>query len=58
MSKIIIFNNKDILIAKLEGKIEEENKIKIAKFKDYKLLKSNTVQNLLRKIEKAIKYHR
>lgn len=58
MSKIIIFNNKDILIANLEGKIEEENKVKIAKFKDYKLFKSNTVQKLLKKIEKAIKYHR
>lgn len=58
MSKIIIFNNKDILVAELEGKIEEENKVKIAKFKDYRLLKSNTVQKLLRKIEKAIQYHK
>lgn len=58
MSKIIIFNNKDILIADLEGKIEEENKMKVAKFKDYKLLQSATVQKLLKKIEKVIKYHK
>ena len=58
MSKIIIFNDKDILIAELEGKVEDENKMKIAKFKEYKLLKSNTVQKLLKKIEKAIKYHK
>lgn len=58
MSKIIIFNKKDILIADLEGNIENDNKMKIAKFKEYKLLKSNTAQKLLRKLERAIKYHR
>ena len=58
MSKIIIFNKKDILIADLEGKIENDNKMKIAKFKEYKLLKSNTAQKLIRKLERAIKYHK
>ncbi len=58
MSKIIIFNNKDILIATLDGKIEEKDKLKIAKFKEYKLIQSDTIQKLLRKIEKVIKYHK
>lgn len=58
MIKIIIFNDKDILIAELEGKVKDENKMKIAKFKEYKLLKSNTVEKLLKKMEKAIKYHK
>jgi len=58
MSKIIIFNNKDILIANLDGKIEEKDKLKIVKFKEYKLIQSDTIQKLLRKIEKVAKYHK
>ncbi len=58
MSKIIIFNKENILIAKLEGKIEDKEKLKVAKFKEYRLIKSNTIQKLLRKIEKVVKYHK
>ena len=58
MSKIIIFNKENILIAELEGKIEEKDEMKVAKFKEYKLIKSNTIQKLLRKMEKVIKYHK
>lgn len=58
MPKIIIWDNKNILIAELEGKIENSKSCKIAKFKKYKLLQSQTIRKQLKKIETVIKYLR
>ena len=74
MNKVIIFNDEDFLIGELEGKIEttstwfdKENKttkvfpdipLRTAHFRQYKLIKSKTIRKELKKIERAIKYHK
>ena len=69
MSKIIIYDNKNFLIAELEGRVEkektlnyaskylEENKY-TAKFSDFKLISSISLRKQLKKIEKIFKYHK
>lgn len=71
MSKIIIYDNKNILIAELEGKIEQETIGEIitqkqyirqvrytANFREYKLISSFSLQKQLKKIEKIFKFHK
>ena len=73
MSKIIIYDNKNILIADLEGTETKkepidkllQNKPAIAFeteyaaiFKDYKIIHSFSLKKQLRKIEKIFKYHK
>ena len=58
MSKIIIYNKDNILITKLEGKIEKDKDYRVVRFKDFKLLQSISIQKQLRKIEKVEKYHK
>lgn len=56
MPKIIIWNDRDFLIANLEGKTEKSGVFKIAKFKEYKLIKSQTINKQLKRIEAVINY--
>lgn len=56
MPKIIIWNDRDFLIADLEGKTEKSGDFKIAKFKEYKLIKSQTINKQLKRIEAVLKY--
>lgn len=73
MSKIIIYDNKNILIADLERTETKkepidkllQNKLAIAFeteyaaiFKDYKIIHSFSFKKQLRKIEKIFKYHK
>lgn len=73
MSKIIIYDNKNILIANLERTETKkepidkllQNKPEIAFeteyaviFKDYKIIHSFSLKKQLRKIENVFKYHR
>lgn len=73
MSKIIIYDNKNILIANLERTEPKkepidkllQNKPEIAFeteyaaiFKDYKIIHSFSLKKQLRKIENVFKYHR
>lgn len=73
MSKIIIYDNKNILIANLdrtETKRERIEKLLInspetiiekeyaAIFKEYKIIQSVSLKKQLRKIEKIFKYHK
>lgn len=73
MSKIIIYDNKNILIANLERtetKKEPIDKLLQSKpeiafeteyaaiFKDYKIIHSFSLKKQLRKIENVFKYHR
>lgn len=73
MSKIIIYDNKNILIANLdriETKREQIEKLLInspetiiekeyaAIFKEYKIIQSVSLKKQLRKIEKIFKYHK
>lgn len=56
MPKIIIWDKDNFLLAELEGKTETLGQYKIAKFKNYKLIKSQTIRKQLKKIEAVIKY--
>ena len=56
MAKIIIWDKKNILIAELEGKVESEKNIKIAKFKKYSLIESQTIKKHIKRIEAVLKY--
>lgn len=56
MPKIIIWDKSNLVIADLEGKTEKSGTFKIAKFKNYKIIKSQTIKKQLRRIETAIKY--
>lgn len=56
MSKIIIWNKDNFLIADLDGKIEKLDNYRIAKFKEFKLMKSQSIKKQIRKIEAVIKY--
>lgn len=56
MSKIIIWNKDNFLIADLEGKIQKVNQHRIVKFKEFKLMKSQSIKKQIRKIEAVIKY--
>lgn len=62
MSKIIIYDNKNILIANLDRtekiKINEMEVEHSAIFKEYKILHSISLRKQLKKIEKIFKYHR
>ena len=58
MPKIIIYDRKNILIAELEGKVEKEKDLKVAKFKNYNLVKSQTIKKHIKRIEAVIKYER
>lgn len=58
MTKIIIYDKKNILIAKLEGKVEKERDLKVAKFKDYSLVKSQTIKKHIKRIEAVLKYEK
>lgn len=58
MSKIIIYNKDNILVAELEGKIEKDKEYRVVRFKDFKLLQSISIQKQLRKIERNLKYHK
>ena len=69
MSKIIIYDNKNILIAELQGKVERETSLElaskclekntyIARFSEYKLISSISLKKQLRKIENIFKYHK
>lgn len=69
MSKIIIYDNKNFLIAELEGKVEKETALELAskhlekntytaRFSTFKLISSISLKNQLRKIEKIFKYHK
>lgn len=70
MSKIIIYDNKNFLIAELDGKVIKEavldedkpqdiveNKY-TARFSTYKLVHSNSLKREIKKIEKIFKYHK
>ncbi len=56
MPKIIIWDKDNFVIADLEGKTENSGQYKIAKFKNYKLMKSQTIRKQIKKIEAVIKY--
>lgn len=56
MPKIIIWDKDNFVIADLEGKTEDLGQYKIAKFKNYKLMKSQTIRKQIKKIEAVIKY--
>lgn len=56
MPKIIIWDKNNFVIADLEGKTEKSGSLKIAKFKNYRIIKSQTIRKYLKKIEVAIKY--
>lgn len=56
MPKIIIWDKDNFVIADLEGKTETSGSLKIAKFKNYKVIKSQTIRKHIKKIEAAIKY--
>ena len=56
MSKIIIWNKDNFLIAELDGKIQKEHDYRIVKFKEFKLMKSQSIKKQIRKIEAVIKY--
>lgn len=73
MSKIIIYDNKNFLIADLEGKVErrlinEETIEKdyavikkyecIAKFGEFRIIHSISLKKQLKKIERIFKYHK
>lgn len=73
MSKIIIYDNKNILIANLERTETKKEPIDkllqnkpgiafeteyAAIFKDYKIIHSFSLKKQLRKIENVFKYHR
>lgn len=73
MSKVIIYDNKNILIADLDKTdkkiIKSKRAIKgvevnyvetiyAAYFKDYKLISSSSAQQELKKLEKRLKYHK
>jgi len=56
MPKIIIWDKNNFVIADLEGKTEKSGSFKIVKFKNYKIIKSQTIRKYIKKIETAIKY--
>lgn len=56
MPKIIIYDRKNILIADLEGKVAKEGDLKVAKFKNYNLVKSQTIKKHIKRIEAVLKY--
>lgn len=65
MSKIIIYDNKNILVADLDrtevkqdvnGTIRKKEHVAI--FKDYRIIKSISLKKQLKKIEKIFKYHK
>lgn len=70
MSKIIIYDNKNFLIAELQEKVEKETSLELttskylekntytAKFSEFKLISSISLKKQLRKIEKIFKYHK
>lgn len=58
MPKIIIYDRKNILIADLEGKVAKEGDLKVAKFKKYRLVKSQTIKKHIKRIEAVLKYER
>lgn len=58
MPKIIIYDKKNILIADLEGKIQKNGQLREAKFKDYKLIKSQTIKKHIKRIEAVLKYEK
>lgn len=64
MSKIIIYDDKNFLIGKLDGKVEKktdktkENTEFIAHFSKYKIVNSVSLKKQLKKIEDIFKYHR
>lgn len=68
MSKIIIYDNKNILVADLDRTetIKERNEAEIsvnsyeylAIFKEYKIINSNSLRKQLKRIEKIFKYHK
>ena len=59
MSKIIIYDNKNFLIAELNGKVDKEKESTyIAKFSKYRLIHSISLKKQLRKIEKIFRYHK
>lgn len=73
MSKIIIYDNKNILIADLERTETKRERIEkllqnnpstafeteyVAFFKEYKIIHSFSLKKQLRKIEKIFKYHK
>ena len=56
MPKIIIWDKSNFVIADLEGKTETSGPFKIAKFKNYRIMKRQTIKKQLKKIEAVIKY--
>lgn len=69
MSKIIIYDNKNFLIAELQGKVEKETSLELtskylekytytARFGEFKLISSISLKKQLKKIEKIFKYHK
>ena len=48
MPKIIIWDRSNFVIADLEGKTETSGPFKIAKFKNYKIMKSQTIKKQLK----------
>ncbi len=69
MSKIIIYDNKNFLIAELKGKVKKESSLELAskylekytytvRFSEFKLISSVSLKKQLKKIEKIFKYHK
>lgn len=61
MSKIIIYDNKKILIANLDRTEtkRKDNKVEhMAIFKEYRILHSISLKKQLKKIEQIFKYHK
>ena len=59
MAKVIIYDNKNFLIGDLEGKTKKNNDNTVdLKLINYKVIKSHTIRKLLKKIEKAIRFHK
>ena len=58
MSKIVIYNGKDILLAEIKGKVKNRGNIKIVEFERYKMIESQTANKMLNRLEKVFKYHK
>lgn len=58
MSKIVIYNGNDILLAEIKGKVKNRGNIKIVEFERYKMIESQTANKMLNRLEKVFKYHK
>lgn len=58
MSKIVIYNGKDILLAEIKGKVKNHGNIRVVEFERYKMIESQTANKMLNRLENVFKYHK